>query len=51
MSLPAILTAAGLEVLDPATGELVDLHDASDHALGHAAQKLAEADRRADAAA
>jgi hypothetical protein len=45
MSLPVIRDGLDeLAVIDPDTGELAPLRDASDRALAHAAQKLAEHD-------
>jgi hypothetical protein len=43
--LPVVQTAGDLAVVDPDTGELAHLRNAPDHAILHAAEKLAEHDR------
>lgn len=45
MTLPVLAAAGNHQVADPDTGELLDLRDASDHALAAAAQRVAELDR------
>ena len=45
MTLPIVHGDNAIAVIEPATGEAVSLPQASDHALAHAAEKIAEADR------
>lgn len=45
MTLPILYAAGNLEVVDPDTGQATGLVEASDRALAHAAERVAELDR------